>query len=154
MHMHWGEYLFSFHGRVNRAKWWLFLLISIIYSFIAFTLCIAIFGFVGILVGWVLTLLLLWPSFAVGVKRLHDRAKSGWWLVLFYLMPGVLSGFNMSMTGGMNVMSSPGTMPIIFSFISLAITIWAIVELGVLRGTAGDNKYGPDPLAHAAVKAS
>jgi uncharacterized membrane protein YhaH (DUF805 family) len=35
----------------------------------------------------------------------------------------------------------------LFSLASLAISIWAFVELGCLRGTAGPNKYGPDPLA-------
>jgi uncharacterized membrane protein YhaH (DUF805 family) len=27
-----------------------------------------------------------------------------------------------------------------------AISIWAFVELGFLRGTPGTNRYGPDPL--------
>jgi uncharacterized membrane protein YhaH (DUF805 family) len=27
-----------------------------------------------------------------------------------------------------------------------AITVWAFVELGCLRGTVGPNRYGPDPL--------
>jgi uncharacterized membrane protein YhaH (DUF805 family) len=25
--------------------------------------------------------------------------------------------------------------------------IWFLIELGFQRGTAGDNRYGPDPLA-------
>jgi uncharacterized membrane protein YhaH (DUF805 family) len=28
----------------------------------------------------------------------------------------------------------------------LETTIWFVVELGFLRGTAGPNRYGPDPL--------
>jgi uncharacterized membrane protein YhaH (DUF805 family) len=28
-----------------------------------------------------------------------------------------------------------------------AVLIWAIVELGCLRGTEGPNRFGPDPLA-------
>jgi uncharacterized membrane protein YhaH (DUF805 family) len=27
------------------------------------------------------------------------------------------------------------------------ISLWAFVELYILRGTVGDNRYGPDPLA-------
>jgi uncharacterized membrane protein YhaH (DUF805 family) len=69
----------------------------------------------------------------VGIKRLHDRDKSGWWLLLFYLVPALL-----------NEMSNTS---MLFSLASLAISIWAFVELGCLRGTAGPNKYGPDPLA-------
>ena len=26
-------------------------------------------------------------------------------------------------------------------------SIWMLIELGILRGTDGDNRYGPDPLA-------
>ena len=29
----------------------------------------------------------------------------------------------------------------------LAVGIWALVELGCLRGTVGPNRHGPDPLA-------
>ena len=35
---------------------------------------------------------------------------------------------------------------LIFSLASLAVSLWALVELGFLRGTAGPNRYGPDPL--------
>ena len=28
---------------------------------------------------------MLVSGIAVGIKRLHDRNKSGWWLLLFYL---------------------------------------------------------------------
>ena len=36
---------------------------------------------------------------------------------------------------------------LLLSWSSLVISIWALVELGCLRGTIGQNKYGPDPLA-------
>jgi len=33
----------------------------------------------------------IWVSwFAIGVKRLHDRDKSGWWIVVFYILPWIL----------------------------------------------------------------
>jgi uncharacterized membrane protein YhaH (DUF805 family) len=32
---------------------------------------------------------------------------------------------------------------------SLTLTIWGFVETGCLRGTAGSNTYGPDPLVLA-----
>jgi uncharacterized membrane protein YhaH (DUF805 family) len=36
---------------------------------------------------------------------------------------------------------------------SFAITVWAFVELGCLRGTVGPNRFGPDPLMPALVPA-
>jgi uncharacterized membrane protein YhaH (DUF805 family) len=39
-----------------------------------------------------------------------------------------------------------GPVGVLFNLASFAISIWAIVELGCLRGTDGPNTYGPDPL--------
>jgi uncharacterized membrane protein YhaH (DUF805 family) len=89
-------------------------------------------GMAIILIGVIVYIPMLISGVAVGMKRLHDRNKSGWWLVLFYGLPMVLSwaaGENMAVA--------------LFSF---AISIWAIVELGFLRGTPGANAYGPDPI--------
>jgi uncharacterized membrane protein YhaH (DUF805 family) len=78
-------------------------------------------------------------SIAVGIKRLHDRGKSGHWLWLFYVLPGLLDGIDNSLDS-VGIASLP-------ALASIAISIWAIVELGCLRGTADTNVYGPDPLA-------
>ncbi|GHU87403.1 hypothetical protein AGMMS49941_10860 [Deferribacterales bacterium] len=34
----------------------------------------------------------------------------------------------------------------ILLFLVPIVNLWAIIELGFLRGTVGDNKYGCDPL--------
>jgi uncharacterized membrane protein YhaH (DUF805 family) len=34
---------------------------------------------------------LIWIGLAIGAKRLHDRDKSAWWLLVFYAAPGFLS---------------------------------------------------------------
>jgi uncharacterized membrane protein YhaH (DUF805 family) len=39
---------------------------------------------------------------------------------------------------------------VFLNILSLAITLWAFVELGFWRGTFGPNRYGPDPLDDAA----
>jgi uncharacterized membrane protein YhaH (DUF805 family) len=80
---------------------------------------------------------LIWIGLAIGAKRLHDRDKSAWWLLVFYAAPGILS------TAG-NRLEDVGF--IILHVISFAISVWAFVELGCLRGTPGPNRYGPDPL--------
>jgi uncharacterized membrane protein YhaH (DUF805 family) len=80
---------------------------------------------------------LLWISLALGAKRLHDRDKSAWWLLLFYVLPGALG----------NIGPYAGGPDIVFTVASLAVSLWALVELGFLRGTPGTNRYGPDPLA-------
>jgi uncharacterized membrane protein YhaH (DUF805 family) len=88
---------------------------------------------------------LIWIGLAIGAKRLHDRDKSAWWLLLFYLAPSVLSGAaNHAGDVGFSILY----------LASFAITVWAFVELGCLRGTVGPNRFGPDPLAPAALAAA
>jgi len=82
-------------------------------------------------------------GFSVAAERLHDRNKSAWWLVAFYLVPGVLGQF------GKFVWSAGAAGTVLQSILALAgfaLTIWGFVEIGCLRGIAGPNTYGPDPL--------
>jgi len=74
----------QFSGRATRSEYWYFILFYIIFAFVI--------GFVdGILMGMiglppVLSIIYLLgtiiPSIAVGVRRLHDIGKSGWWYLL------------------------------------------------------------------------
>jgi uncharacterized membrane protein YhaH (DUF805 family) len=103
---------------------------------------LAAFGDFGLgLVASLMILLipLIWISFALRAKRLHDRNKSAWWLLIFYLLPAILD----------RVGEVAGGIAIVFLVASFALTIWALIELGFRRGTSGPNDYGPDPLAKA-----
>lgn len=143
--------LFSFRGRINRGKWWLALVIFIVYGVLASAVAGVILagsfagsGFgVGVMVGLgvvaIAYLVALYAGIAVGVKRLHDRNKSGWWIVLFYIVPGVLGA-----VGEISSDESPVTL--LLALITLVLYVWMFVELACLRGTVGPNKYGPDPL--------
>lgn len=138
--------LFSFRGRINRAKYWLAVLIYVIYLGILAT--IAYYHELEGVAFFMLALIALpvWVSgFAVGIKRLHDRDKSGWWILLFYFGPQVLNGLASAASGNEEILS------LLLSTAGFALTIWAFVELGCLRGTPGPNRFGPDPLATAAA---
>ena len=78
--------LFSFKGRINRAKWWLMHLL-IIAALIVLGMFFGGFGdeMLGIFTI-VFVIFYFWASLAVNVKRWHDRDKSGWW-VLIGLIP-------------------------------------------------------------------
>jgi uncharacterized membrane protein YhaH (DUF805 family) len=87
------EFLFGASGRINRAKYWRSVLIFIgaglMTALILFTAAgiaapLFIIMVIVVLIPW-----LLW-GFSFTTKRLHDRDKSAWWLVMFYLLPGVL----------------------------------------------------------------
>jgi uncharacterized membrane protein YhaH (DUF805 family) len=138
-HMDWTHYLFSFTGRINRAKYWLFLVITIVVVLVATVVGGAAASIPGAVIAAIFaSIILLYPSLAVAAKRLHDRGKSAWWLLVFYVLPAFLSGVSEATT-------SEGA-GLVLSLASAAISIWAIIELGFLRGMSGPNQYGPDPL--------
>ncbi|WP_116132485.1 DUF805 domain-containing protein [Tropicimonas sp. IMCC34043] len=73
----------TFSGRASRPEYWWFVLFNVLGTFVAGILDSLFFGSsnVGVLGGlWSLALLL--PGISVGVRRLHDLDKSGWWLLL------------------------------------------------------------------------
>jgi uncharacterized membrane protein YhaH (DUF805 family) len=82
-------------------------------------------------------------GFAIHTERLHDRDKSAWWLVMFLLLPGVLGQITkLARFGG----AIGAGLHCILALAAFALTIWGFVEVGCLRGSAGANSYGPDPL--------
>jgi uncharacterized membrane protein YhaH (DUF805 family) len=122
------DLLFSFRGRINRAKFWLAHLGVVVVEMIILAIVFSAAGLasadfaqgkvdVGLgpsIIFAILAVVVIWIGLALAVKRWHDRNKSAWWL----LLPVV---------------------PVVGP-------IWAIVELGFLKGTTGPNSYGPDPL--------
>lgn len=140
------EFLFGASGRINRAKYWRSVLIYIgaglmtaVILFIAAGMAAPLFVImlVVVLVPW-----LLW-GISFTTERLHDRDKSAWWLVVFYLAPGALANF----TKFASFSGAAGTaLNYMLALAGLALTIWGFVEIGCLRGTLGPNTYGPDSL--------
>jgi uncharacterized membrane protein YhaH (DUF805 family) len=79
----------QFEGRASRSEYWFFVLFNIIVSIILVMidrllhLTIAD-GAMGILT-LIYSLGVLLPSIAVGVRRLHDTSRSGWWMLLAFV---------------------------------------------------------------------
>jgi uncharacterized membrane protein YhaH (DUF805 family) len=74
---------------------------------------------------------------STGVRRLHDRGKSGWWLILYYFAPDRLLTETSFWHGP----------ALIIPIAAGAVLIWGFVDLGVLRGDPADNAFGPNPLS-------
>jgi uncharacterized membrane protein YhaH (DUF805 family) len=119
--------LFSFQGRINRAKFWLvhvamWVVVAIVFSVILGSAAMSSdpqaalqsVGVVGGLILLVVYILALWIGLAIAAKRWHDRNKSAWWILIV--------------------------------FVPLVGPLWYLIECGFLRGTTGANKYGSDPL--------
>jgi uncharacterized membrane protein YhaH (DUF805 family) len=168
--MDWGWFLFSFEGRINRAR---FLLAGLV-IFCWMIFLIFLFACVSALLGgpksfhvggdeifalldpatWraltradvatalmhaIGTPLFLWVFLAASVKRLHDRDKSGWWIVPFFFMPGLYNQFEDRLP------DSSFLFPVALAV--FAFTVWGFVEMYCLKGTRQTNRFGPDPLA-------
>jgi uncharacterized membrane protein YhaH (DUF805 family) len=74
----------EFKGRARRREYWMFVLFNIIIS-VVLSIIDRVIGNpemgLGIL-GTLYALAVLVPSIAVGVRRLHDTNRSGWWLLI------------------------------------------------------------------------
>lgn len=111
------QVLFSFRGRIPRSVFWLASIMGWLAFYILLAFAEALLSEGLQVVGWVaLTgfLAMIWMSFAVSVKRLHDLNWTGWSVLLVLI---------------------PGLGPILLLFTA-----------GMMRGTIGQNRYGPDPL--------
>jgi uncharacterized membrane protein YhaH (DUF805 family) len=89
---------------------------------------------------WILS---LWPGLAIVVKRLHDRDRSGWWVILFVYGPW-LAGYVVQ--AFVQPRQDLHSLWIAYNVVQTGILMWAFVELGCLQGTRGPNRFGADPL--------
>lgn len=87
--------------------------------------------------------LFLWIYLATAIKRLHDRDRSGWWIVLFFVVPGLYNQFSDLLP------DSYWMLP--FSLAASSLWLWGLVEMFILPGTSNDNRFGLDPLAEIEV---
>ena len=167
--MDWTWYLFSFKGRINRAKLWLALLVIICWMiFLGMLVVIAgsLFGgaksfsfgvddiflildpatyrslsksdllpFLAKVIG---APLFGWVYFATSIKRLHDRDKSGWWMLPFFVIPGFYNDF------ADRVDLSHAALPL--GLAAFVLCIWGFVEMYCLKGSRKTNRFGPNPL--------
>ncbi len=72
-----------FSGRATRREFWMFVLINFVISF-ALSFITGIIdpkGGLGI-IGTLFSLATLLPSIAVGVRRMHDTNRPGWWIIV------------------------------------------------------------------------
>ena len=76
----------NFEGRARRSEYWWFVLINMIISFVigfVFGLLAGVLESPAIaMVGNIYSLAVLVPSLAVGVRRIHDVGKSGWFILI------------------------------------------------------------------------
>src|SRR5690349_16304868 len=138
------QLFYSPKGRMNRSP---YVLASLLWFFV---FCVFVFFYFAMgspnsAMTWISAIILGvaggWSAIVLGIKRLHDRNKSGWWMVPIWLVPSFLDrAADIAERGGNLILQ------IICIVIGLAVGIWIFVELVCLRGTVGPNQYGDDPV--------
>ena len=73
-----------FSGRARRKEYWMFFLVNIIISAVLSIIQLAVPSIAGVIsvLSGLYGLAILIPSLAVGVRRLHDTNRTGWWLFI------------------------------------------------------------------------
>lgn len=129
----WSELFFSANGRASRLP-------SLIGAGVLLTLAAFYEALIEdliprLLTGWLVYPALIYCGACVLSKRLHDRGRSGWWSALVLVSVAVVwphpQGF--------------------FDFPFFLVLVWALIELAVLPGEQGANRYGQSPLRAVAA---
>ena len=130
----------DFKGRASRSEFWWFCLFTFILNLIVGLLG-SLLPALGSIVSAVQALWLLLPTVGVTTRRLHDRNLSGWWqlLPLAAALPAIAGA----------VLESDGLL--MLAGCTVALASLALLIVYALRGTAGPNRFGPDPLDGAGV---
>ena len=159
--------LFSFRGRIGRAGLWLStamlvgLSIALVFVFWVYAWSVpgayenggltpfptSVPGVAGAVLYLSVLAAVLAASLAITVRRLHDRNKPWWWIVVFIFLPDVLFGLAQYLTE--SGMLQNGSLVFVIRFAAVAFAAWGLIELGFLRGTEGANRFGADPLMRA-----
>lgn len=137
----------STEGRIGRQLWWIGHIILAVIGLVVTLIFASLFGqmsFATRLLNFIYVLIVAYPAYAVSAKRFQDRNKSG---ALGAILIGIaiLSTLFQLFGIGTDPMH-PGAISMTLSLAVLIVAIWYLIELGILRGTVGDNQYGPDPV--------
>ena len=149
--MHWLAWLlFGFRGRIPRKTYWLAQAILQVPAIASVAGYLMVNGLAlpppgpAALPSLLWSLALLFPAFAVAVKRFNDRGHPFWiagiWLGL--ACAGAAFAFIDPFADPMDWGRGHWAALTLFVIVGL----WLVIDLGMLRGQRGPNRHGPDPL--------
>lgn len=124
----------SFEGRSPRKTFWLSLLVMLIISWILQLIVFAIFG------G---SMMSMDPNASPEAQM---AAMNGMWLPLGIVILLTLWPSLAIYAKRWHDRNKSGWWSLIM-FVPIIGGIWMLIELGFLRGTEGENRYGADPIA-------
>lgn len=145
----WQKLLFSFEGRTRRSHFW-----------IGWLICVGVWWVANVIpfIGQLIQIALIWPNLAIAVKRLHDMGKSGWLVVIPWVVSivgGIVAVSMMGVSALTNASAlEAGDPAAILGLLGPAMGLVAVIGLvclgfllwiGLSDGQRGENRYGPNP---------
>lgn len=145
--MTFGQLFFGFAGRISRRTYILSIIGVFIVSFIFGLILTFATTWRQDWISVVTTILFFWPGVALGIKRAHDRQRSAAWYVIS-VVGILLLQFGSAAAVGIPIdrIQIWPWWAIVLALLSFLWSLWLLIELVFLRGTYGENRYGPDPI--------
>jgi uncharacterized membrane protein YhaH (DUF805 family) len=92
---------------------------------------------------------LIMIGLATCLRRLHDRGKNIWWMVLLIGGPFVSLGLAEQLVAQGSPGAELASLPL--SLGGIGLEIWAWIEIGFMRGQLRVNQYGVEPSASGGI---
>ena len=150
--MDYARLLFSFKGRINRARYLVVQLALLTFWLIVWLKFSFHFSSQWEALHWVVAITMIWIDAAITVKRLHDRNRSGWWAVAILVvnrLSYVYYGLFFGLYFGVDISPARELLLVMVAVALSLLQTWVIIELFFLMGTDGSNRFGPDPTRTA-----
>jgi uncharacterized membrane protein YhaH (DUF805 family) len=151
--MDYARTLFSFKGRINRAR---YLVIQLALLTVWFLFWVKA-PFQQWEMGLAAAIPMIWINLATTAKRLQDRNRHGWWavaIVVINRLSLLYYGLFFGLSFGVDI-SIAQELLLVMGAVGLSVLqTWIVVELFFLTGTDGANRFGPDPTRTAAKSLS
>ncbi|HEX8193132.1 MAG TPA: DUF805 domain-containing protein [Allosphingosinicella sp.] len=129
----------DFRGRSTRSEFVAFWLLTMLLGVLLFPLG---YGVAREVADLTLATVTICPMAALGVRRLHDQGRSGWWLLPG--LPAVLWSFWTAIHGVQDPYTLAPKGPAWFQIACLA-GVLTVMILMALHPQSGPNRYGLDP---------
>ena len=139
----------SSRGRISRKSFWIGAGLLVAWAVLVFVVLWTILGpslirnFLGRLVGFPFTLLTIYFTYNLAVKRFNDRARPivcAQAVTGFFAVKALLD--LVRITGDLQ---TSNWLDQLFILIGTGIALWYFIELCLMRGTVGPNAHGEDP---------
>ena len=141
--------MLSFEGRTRRSHFWIGWLILLGAGVVA--------GWLPI-IGFLISIALIWPNLAITAKRLHDMGHTAWLMVIPWIV-NIVGGVFIFMTVGATAFfnasalenEDPAAIMALLGPMFGGLALLALVNLGFLLwigltdSQAGSNRFGPNP---------